>query len=236
MGMADTDGFPLPLRNTIGEAAVRDYALTSLLVLEGVTLFVAAPLAGMGIRAPLLIGGMLGVSLALAIVFISPSMGARVLAILAAALAVGGAAFRITHPSIRSIWLGHGAAMVAVFAISLVIGRAVFAPGRVTHHRIEGAIILYLNIAVIFTSAYRLISELDPAAFSNVPAGQAEAAAISGMLYFSFTTLTSTGFGDILPLHPIARSLTNLESVLGQLYLTILLARLVTMHVEARHD
>jgi hypothetical protein len=56
------------------------------------------------------------------------------------------------------------------------------------------------------------------------------------MLYFSFTTLTSTGFGDILPLHPIARSLTNLESVLGQLYLTILLARLVTMHVEARHD
>ncbi len=89
---------------------------------------------------------------------------------------------------------------------------------------------------MIFTSVYRLISELDPAAFANVPAGQSEAAAVSGMLYFSFTTLTSTGFGDIVPVHPIARSLTNLEAVLGQLYLAILLARLVTLHVEARRD
>ena len=115
-----------------------------------------------------------------------------------------------------------------------MIGQAVFAPGRVTHHRIEGAIILYLNVAVIFTSAYRLISELDPAAFANVPTGQVEAAAVSSMLYFSFTTLTSTGFGEILPINPIARSLANLESVLGQLYLAILLARLVTLHVESR--
>jgi hypothetical protein len=132
--------------------------------------------------------------------------------------------------------LGHIATITALSAISLVVGQAVFARGRVSHHRIEGAIILYLNVAVIFTSAYRLIFELDPAAFANVAAGQPEAAAISGMLYFSFTTLTSTGFGDILPVHPIARSLCNLEAVLGQLYLAILLARLVTLHVEARRD
>jgi hypothetical protein len=54
------------------------------------------------------------------------------------------------------------------------------------------------------------------------------------MLYFSFTTLTATGFGEILPINPLARSMANLESVLGQLYLAILLARLVTMHVESR--
>jgi hypothetical protein len=65
---------------------------------------------------------------------------------------------------------------------------------------------------------------------------QAEAAAASGMLYFSFTTLTSTGFGEILPVNPFARSMANLESVLGQLYLAILLARLVTMHVETRRN
>jgi hypothetical protein len=58
--------------------------------------------------------------------------------------------------------------------------------------------------------------------------------AASNMLYFSFTTLTSTGFGEILPIDPFARSMANLESVVGQLYLAILLARLVTMHVEAR--
>jgi Ion channel len=220
----------------IGKAAVSDYALTTLLVLEGLTLFVAAPLAGMGFRFPLLIGGILGIPLALTIVLISPSLGGRLLALLSAALVVGGAVFRIGHPSIESIWLGHVAIISALLAISLVIGQAVFAPGRVTHHRIEGAIIIFLNIAMIFTSAYRMISELDPAAFANVPAAQTEAAAVSGMLYFSFTTLTSTGFGDIVPLHPIARSLSNLEAVLGQLYLTILLARLVTLHVAGRRE
>ncbi len=234
--MGEHDGRSFPFRTFTGSAAVSDYALTALLVLEGLTLFVAAPLAGMGFQFPLLGGGMLVVSLAFVIVLISPGVGGRLLALLAASLAIGGAVFRIHHPSTESIWLGHIAAITALSAISLVIGQAVFAPGRVTHHRIEGAIILYLNVAVIFTSVYRLISELDPAAFANVPAGQSEAAAVSGMLYFSFTTLTSTGFGDILPVHPIARSLTNLEAVLGQLYLAILLARLVTLHVEARRD
>jgi hypothetical protein len=231
--MAEGDGRSLS-RGMIGKAAVSDYALTALLVLEALTLFVAAPLAGMGFRSPLLVGGVLGIPLALTIVLISPGLGGRFLALLSAALAISGVAFRVNHPSTESVWLGHVASISALLAISLVIGQAVFAPGRVTHHRIEGAIILYLNIAVIFTSAYRMISELDPTAFANVTAGQTEAAAVSGMLYFSFTTLTSTGFGDILPLHPVARSLSSLEAVLGQLYLTILLARLVTLHVEAR--
>lgn len=50
------------------------------------------------------------------------------------------------------------------------------------------------------------------------------------LVYFSLTTLTSTGYGDILPVHPAARSLANLEAVIGQLYLAILLARLVSQH------
>ena len=91
---------------------------------------------------------------------------------------------------------------------------------------------LYLNIGVMFASIFRLISELDPAAFASVPAHQTEMAAVSAMLYFSFTTLTSTGFGEILPINPLARSMANLESVSGQLYLAILLARLVTLYTD----
>jgi hypothetical protein len=214
--------------------SLSDYALTVLLVLESLILFVAAPLAGMGLRMPLVVGGLVVVPLVIAIVIISSSIGARLLATLATVLAVGGAAFRINHPSVVTVWLGHMAVIVGVFAISLVIGKAVFAPGRITHHRIEGAVILYLNIAVAFTSIYRMISELDPGAFADLPGHQVEAAAISNILYFSFTTLTATGFGEILPINPLARSMANLESVLGQLYLAILLARLVTMHVETR--
>jgi hypothetical protein len=183
---------------------------------------------------PLFLGVLVAVPLVFAIIIISANAGARALVVLAAALGVAGAALRINHPSPLTVWLGHMAVIFAVIAISLVIGKAVFAPGRVTHHRIEGAIILYLNIALAFTSVFRLISELDPVAFADFVSHQPEAAALSSMLYFSFTTLTATGFGEILPINPLARSMANLESVFGQLYLAILLARLVTMHVESR--
>jgi hypothetical protein len=54
------------------------------------------------------------------------------------------------------------------------------------------------------------------------------------MLYFSFTTITSTGFGDIVPVHPLARSLANLEAIVGQLYPATLLARVVTLELQFR--
>jgi voltage-gated potassium channel Kch len=215
-------------------ANLRNHALTAFLVLESLLLFIGAPLSAMGVHFPLFLGGLLVGPLLLAIVIISHSTGARLLTLIAMVLAAGGIAFRINHPSPMSVWLGHLAVIAAFLGISVVIVQAVFAPGRITHHRIEGAVILYLNIALVFTSIYRLIQELDPEAFTHIPARQVEVEAMSNMLYFSFTTLTSTGFGEILPVDPFARSMANLESVVGQLYLAILLARLVTMHVESR--
>src|SRR6202040_2766964 len=57
---------------------------------------------------------------------------------------------------------------------------------------------------------------------------------LATMLYFSLTTLTTTGYGDIVPVDPFARSLANLESVIGQFYLAITVARLVTLELEDR--
>jgi hypothetical protein len=54
------------------------------------------------------------------------------------------------------------------------------------------------------------------------------------LIYFSFVTLTTVGYGDILPMHPVARSLCNLESIIGQLYPATLLARLVSLEIEGR--
>ena len=52
------------------------------------------------------------------------------------------------------------------------------------------------------------------------------------MLYFSFTTLTTTGYGDIVPVDPLARSLASFEAVLGQFYVPITMVRLVTLRLE----
>jgi len=54
----------------------------------------------------------------------------------------------------------------------------------------------------------------------------------SALFYMSFVTLTSTGYGDIIPVHPLARSICNIESVIGQLYPATLLARLVTLELR----
>jgi hypothetical protein len=66
------------------------------------------------------------------------------------------------------------------------------------------------------------------------PISGSEQGILATMLYFSFTTLTSTGFGDIVPVHPIARSLANLEAITGQLYPATLLARVVTLEMQFR--
>lgn len=58
----------------------------------------------------------------------------------------------------------------------------------------------------------------------------------SNLIYFSFATLSTTGYGEIFPVHPIARSLCNLESIFGQLYPATLLARLVTLEIAGRGD
>jgi len=56
------------------------------------------------------------------------------------------------------------------------------------------------------------------------------------LIYFSFATMTTTGYGDISPLHPMARALCNLEAIFGQLYPATLLARLVTLEIEHRKE
>ena len=125
----------------------------------------------------------------------------------------------------------------AWFAIAVTLGavvaQAVFRRGRVTYHRIIGAILLYLLIAVAFGALFILIGLAVPDAFKGITFEDNPALANS-VSYLSFVTLTSTGFGDIVPVHPIARSLCNIESIIGQLYPATLLARLVTLEMRER--
>ena len=124
-------------------------------------------------------------------------------------------------------------AAVTAFDISLivVVAQTVFSGGRVTVHRITGAVILYLSTGLVFANAYRACALLLHPSFSALSTHSG--GALSQMLYFSLTTLTTTGFGDIAPVHPFVRSLANLESIIGQLYPATLLARLVTLHAAA---
>lgn len=132
------------------------------------------------------------------------------------------------HPHvylIASLWL------TLSLTFGFVVARAVLAKGRVTIHRIVGAVLLYMLVALLFVSLYLFIGAAIPDAFDNLAVVDSPRL-IADVIYFSFTTLTSVGYGDMFPVHPIARSICNLESICGQLFPAILIARLVSLHAD----
>ena len=131
--------------------------------------------------------------------------------LVALGLAVAASVFRHQHQSPIDLYLDASAWILFGLALSWVVAQAVFAPGRITYHRVMGAILLYLTIGVTFVALYTFLGLLIPDAFSGMSLKDTPALP-STLVYFSFGTLTTAGAGDLAPLHPIARSLTNIEA------------------------
>jgi hypothetical protein len=115
--------------------------------------------------------------------------------------------------------------------LSLVVLAQVFREGPITIHRVRGAIAVYLLLGLTWAVAYQMIAYRQSGAFTGAVAGVDET---QQWVYYSFVTLTTAGYGDVAPVHPIARSLAMLEALTGQLYPAILLARLVSLEVRSR--
>jgi hypothetical protein len=132
-------------------------------------------------------------------------------------------------------YLDATAWLIAGLALSSVVARAVFAPGKVTHRRIVGGILLFLSIGLVFVAIFSFVLLLAPNAFANMESRQGDFP-IGSLIYFSFVTLTTMGYGDITPVHPYARGFVNIEAIIGQLYPATLLARLVTLELASQTD
>ena len=115
----------------------------------------------------------------------------------------------------------------------------VYREGPVTAHRIQGAVAGYLLLSMIFAIAYQLVETIQPGSFqmsSVQDQVRAEFVMDRSFYYFSVVTLTTTGYGDILALSNPARTLVMMEALIGQLYTAILIARLVSLHVETKRE
>jgi hypothetical protein len=232
-------GFPIALddtRRSVGpwQDRIRDPSLTVLLVLELCTIFLAAPLAAKGLPIARVVGDTLVLAALVIVVMLSQRWGAVILILLGLAAIAASFLPNGAWAPVSAIVLRHGGDILAFSTLTWVVAHAVFAPGRITSHRLQGAVVLYLTVATIFASAFGLIWELSPGAFVNIVAPVGGAEEVGTMLYFSLTTLTTTGYGDIVAVDPFARSLANLESVLGQFFLAITVARLVTLELVDR--
>lgn len=112
--------------------------------------------------------------------------------------------------------------------------------GRATAETLFAAFSAYLLLGVVFAFVYGIVDLLAPGALAGSldPGGGAAPGTgrFGELLYFSFVTLTTLGYGDIAPAGAGARALAPVEALLGQLYLAALVARLVGLHLLERSD
>ena len=208
-----------------------DWLLTVLTGVLILLIFVVAPLQAIGISAFHLFAICLLLAIIGGMVIISNSPTALILMSIALVANLAVFFLRLYYPVPFHLHILAGAWLIIAGTLGIVVTQAVFRGGRVTYHRIVGAVLLYLLIAVAFATLFTFVGLSHQEAIKGITFDDDQSLA-SAVFYMSFVTLTSTGYGDIVPVHPLARSLGHIESVIGQLYPATLLAWLVTLELR----
>ncbi|MEO1400943.1 MAG: ion channel [Cyanobacteria bacterium J06635_1] len=130
--------------------------------------------------------------------------------------------FALLAQAIYALYLGGAAYWV---------GRDIFRSPEVTADTVRGGISVYLLLGFVWALLYGMVATLDAGAFSEPLLLQDS---YLKALHFSFTTLTTLGYGDIVPMSDIALVLTNLEAIIGQMYSTVFIAILVGGYLSGR--
>lgn len=126
-------------------------------------------------------------------------------------------------------------AVVLLFSVSsaVIAAQHVFGANKVDRNLLFGAMCVYLLMGLIWAILYGLTFQFLPGSFNGIE-GVDGKAPMDTLLYYSFVTLASLGYGDITPVTPLARTLAYLEAIGGQLYIAIMLAGLVGLFLHDR--
>jgi voltage-gated potassium channel len=126
-------------------------------------------------------------------------------------------------------------AVFLLFSVSsaVIAVKHVFGGTKVDHNLLFGAMCVYLLMGLIWAILYGLIFQYFPGSFNGIE-GMDGKAPMDTLLYFSFITLASLGYGDIIPVTPLARTLAYFEVIGGQLYIAIMLAGLIGLFLNDR--
>ena len=228
-----------PIHRRVTKFWSEERSLTAFLILLIVEIFFLAPMQIMelGFR---LVNGMVFVLLLL--VGLLTMTNRRELQALATMIVVLAIATRVARRffGVAGLEILDGLlTLLCTIGFLVIVLWQVYREGPVTAHRIQGAVAGYLLLSVIFAIAYSLAEMIQPGSFqmSSVQDQlRAELVMDRTFYYFSVVTLTTTGFGDIAAVSSSARTIVMMEALIGQLYPAILIARLVSLHVEEKRE
>ncbi len=109
--------------------------------------------------------------------------------------------------------------------------RQVLFEGEIDANKLIGSLTLYMLLGLIWAVVYLMLMVIDPAAFSGIEISSWQAT-FSRMAYYSFVTLTTLGYGDILPKNHIAEFFAYMEAVIGVFYMAIIVSSLISLRLS----
>lgn len=206
----------------IWDAEFGPYGLLAVTVF---TVFVASPLVVIGVLDPLFVDAFFAVFMFAGVLTVHPRPVLRYLVLVLAAIAV---LIRFSSRFFPGDLITISQAVIEVAAIGLfaaLVMKQFLVSERPPSHRICAAVMVYLFLGVLWARLFEITGLMIPGAFHM----EDGSTTLTTYLYFSFVTLATVGYGDMSPVHPVARNLAILEAITGQMYLAILIARLVSM-------
>jgi hypothetical protein len=126
-----------------------------------------------------------------------------------------------------------GAALIRLSIFShgwLLLTKTLATRQKVTDRTVVTAMVGYLFIGIIWSFVYLMIWQVDPKAFHISTIRDDDFRPWNLVMYFSFMTLTTVGYGDIIPVNKWAMALANFEAMIGAFYLAVIIARLVSLY------
>jgi Ion channel len=215
---------------SIGSLWHTDRGLTALLLFLFVTLLVAPPLISARLLSPVFLDVFFSLILVSGAAAVSGRRWPTIVAAGLAAVTLGLRWLRVgTHDSGLSV-VDAGLTAFTFLTLAALVLFQVLRQGSITLYRVQGAVAAYLLLGLAWAGAYELVVQISPGAFRPPE----EVRDPMALLYYSFVTLTTMGYGDITPVLPAARSLAISEALVGQLFPAVLIARLVSMELADR--
>jgi hypothetical protein len=160
---------------------------------------------------------------------------------LVAAMTAGVIAYALSWlaeagPSIALTTVTDSCHIVVFASLFIALAESVFRDGPIDLNRIVGAVSIYLVLGLIWAFLYSMLETIQQGSFTFARQGidDSQMNLVGEFIYFSMVTLTTLGYGDIVPLSRPARMFASLEAITGQLYVAIVIARLVGLQITQR--
>jgi hypothetical protein len=213
-------------RNAFRSMRFMQLLVLSLVVLLLQAIFYQAPLMYLVINVLYLNALLVALSVS------GASTTARLLLVVLWALSLVTRLFVLPGQETEFFVLSKGITVVLLVTAIIYLSRYILVSHRVTMNALFAAVMVYLLMALLFAQVYSITNILLPGSFSfpgNTVVMKGTIADIT-FNYYSFVTIATLGYGDIIPRYPLAQMLASIEAVIGQFYVAIVVAWLVSLY------